>query len=80
MATKKLQLMGVKLVNQEDYGLSAYEIAVNNGFKGSEEEWLASLKPTKGVDYYTTEEQERIVADTAAQIYPVQFTFWSEDE
>lgn len=29
-------------------GLSAYEIAVNNGFIGSEAEWLASLKGEKG--------------------------------
>lgn len=27
-------------------GLSAYEIAVKNGFNGTEEEWLASLKGT----------------------------------
>ena len=29
-------------------GLSAYEIAVKNGFEGSETEWLASLKGEKG--------------------------------
>ncbi len=29
-------------------GLSAYEIAVNNGFIGTEAEWLASLKGEKG--------------------------------
>ena len=29
-------------------GLSAYEIAVKNGFEGSEQEWLASLKGEKG--------------------------------
>lgn len=29
-------------------GLSAYEIAVNNGFVGSTEEWLTSLKGEKG--------------------------------
>lgn len=29
-------------------GKSAYEIAVENGFKGTEEEWLASLKGEKG--------------------------------
>lgn len=39
-------------------GLSAYEIAVKNGFEGSEQEWLASLKgepgytPVKGKDYF----------------------------
>lgn len=29
-------------------GYSAYEIAVNNGFEGTEEEWLASLKGDTG--------------------------------
>lgn len=29
-------------------GESAYEVAVNNGFIGTEEEWLASLKGEKG--------------------------------
>lgn len=45
-------------------GLSAYEIAVKNGFAGTEQEWLDSLKgdpgqpgkdghtPVKGVDYF----------------------------
>lgn len=41
-------------------GLSAYEIAVLHGFKGSEEEWLASLKGEKGdaftYDDFTQEE------------------------
>ena len=31
-------------------GLSAYEIAVANGFTGTEEEWLASLKGNPGAD------------------------------
>lgn len=31
-------------------GLSAYEIAVKNGFSGTETEWLESLKGTDGVD------------------------------
>ena len=31
-----------------DDGKSAYEIAVDNGFEGTEEEWLASLKGAKG--------------------------------
>lgn len=29
-------------------GLSAYEVAVKNGFVGTEEEWLASLKGEQG--------------------------------
>ena len=42
--------------------IDAYAIAVKNGFKGTEAEWLASLKgedghtPVKGVDYYTEED------------------------
>lgn len=44
-------------------GLSAYEIAVKNGFKGTEEEWLDSLQgetPVKGVDYWTEEDKAEI--------------------
>jgi hypothetical protein len=39
-------------------GKSAYELAVENGFKGTEKEWLASLNgkdgytPIKGIDYF----------------------------
>lgn len=33
-----------------DEGKSAYEIAVENGFEGTEEQWLASLKGEKGDD------------------------------
>lgn len=46
-------------------GKSAYEIAVENGFEGTEEEWLASLKGKDGIDATpveanpeTTEESE----------------------
>ena len=31
-------------------GKSAYEIAVENGFEGSEQEWLESLKGKDGID------------------------------
>lgn len=38
-------------MEMNDYrGLSAYEIAVKNGFEGTEEEWLASLKGEPGKD------------------------------
>lgn len=47
MASKRLQLMGVRLVNEDDYGKSAYEIAVDHGFKGTEEEWVESLNEGK---------------------------------
>lgn len=37
-----------KLLQQGIKGESAYEIAVRNGFEGTESEWLASLKGEKG--------------------------------
>lgn len=43
-------------------GLSAYEIALKNGFEGTEEEWLESLK---GKDGLTEEEVKRIIQETA---------------
>lgn len=42
MATPKLRVAG------NIVGKSAYDIAVANGFVGSEEEWLASLKGADG--------------------------------
>ncbi len=53
------------LIHGKD-GASAYEVAVKNGFDGTAEEWLASLKgasPEKGVDYYTEEEKQLLVSD-----------------
>lgn len=35
---------------QGNYGMSAYELAVSNGFDGTEEEWLASLAGKDGTD------------------------------
>lgn len=57
---KRMTLMGAD-------GKSAYQIAVENGFDGTETEWLENLKgkngkdgytPKKGVDYYTDEERQ----------------------
>lgn len=44
-------------------GKSAYQIAVDNGFEGTEEEWLASLQ---GDDYIITEEDMQVIAAQAA--------------
>lgn len=44
-------------------GDSAYQIAIKNGFEGTEQEWLESIKgytPAKGVDYFTEAEIEEI--------------------
>lgn len=51
-------------------GKSAYEIAVEHGFKGTEIEWLTSLKgetPRKGVDYLTDEDIAEIVGQIGDQ-------------
>lgn len=52
-------------------GKSAYEIAVENGFEGTETEWLESLHgytPVRGVDYWTEPDKEEIVADVLEQL------------
>lgn len=52
------KLRGLKTI----HGHSAYEVAVINGFSGTEEEWLASMKgdpgytPQKGIDYFDGED------------------------
>lgn len=57
--TVKTSTMDV--MNGQD-GKSPYELAVANGYTGTETEWLESLKgeegytPQKGVDYWTTED------------------------
>ena len=38
-------------------GYSAYAIAVMHGFQGTEKEWLDSLKPQNGVDYFIDEDK-----------------------
>ena len=50
-------------MSMNDYrGLSAYEIAVENGFKGTEAEWLASLKgePGKAGDTITVNRKRAV--------------------
>lgn len=62
-------------INYPGAGDSAYQVAVNNGFIGTEEEWLASLKgdrgetgkqgekgdnPIRGTDYWTEEDKEEV--------------------
>jgi hypothetical protein len=47
MPTKKLQMLGYKIVPPEHIGLSAFEIAKENGFEGTEAEWLEHLATLK---------------------------------
>ena len=61
-------------------GLSAYEIAKNGGFIGTEEDWLNSLKgeqgekgqngktPVKGVDYFTAEDTSKFTAEVTESL------------
>ena len=49
-------------------GASAYAIAVAHGFKGTEEEWLNSLVPEKGVDYFTPTDIEAIADQVLAKL------------
>lgn len=48
MRTNRLQLAGVIKGPKGDPGKSAYQHAIDNGFAGSEQEWLESLKGEKG--------------------------------
>lgn len=66
-------------------GLSAYEIAKNGGFIGTEEDWLKSLKgeqgekgqngadgktPAKGVDYFTAEDKSEFTTEVTESLKP----------
>ena len=67
-ATSMVNEMQERMDSGEFNGKSAYEIAVEEGYIGTEEEWIASLKgeqgeqgepgytPQKGVDYFTQED------------------------
>ncbi len=60
-------------------GKSAYEIAVENGFSGTEQEWLASLKGEKGADGTKVEDvQISYEVDEDGTVYTV-FTFTYAD-
>ena len=71
---KKQSLQGKALIPEKIYGDSAYEIAVKNGFEGTEEEWLLSLKgdpgytPQKGVDYFTEADKKELISDLLASL------------
>lgn len=58
-------------------GKSAYDVAVENGFVGTESEWLESLKgadgndgrtPVKGTDYWTSDDKAEIVNDVLGSL------------
>lgn len=55
-------------------GKSAYQVAVDNGFEGTEEEWLESLKgedgKTPGWDDFSAEDKAAIIAEADAALQP----------
>lgn len=63
---KQTNIRGSVTYPEKIYGKSAYEVAVMNGFEGTEAEWLESLKgktPKRGVDYYTEEDKDELVSE-----------------
>ena len=51
--------------------LSAYGIAVKHGYTGTEEEWLESLRPVKGKDYWTDADKAEMVEAVLAEFMDV---------
>lgn len=51
-----------------EYYLSAYGLALKHGFRGTEEEWLESLKPVLGTDYFTEAEKRQFINQVLDQI------------
>lgn len=64
---KQNNIRGSVTYPEKIYGKSAYEVAVMNGFVGTETEWLESLQgedgytPKRGVDYYTDSDKDELV-------------------
>jgi hypothetical protein len=55
-------------------GLSAYEVAKKNGFTGTEQEWLESLKGPegpKGDPYVLTQADKNEIAEIVAEKIPL---------
>lgn len=59
----------IKMDMQTWRGYSAYEIAVQNGFEGTEEEWLASLKGERGDDAATLTVNRKEAVDKNITLY-----------
>lgn len=57
-------------------GLTAYALAVEEGFKGTQQEWLASLKAES---VPLTEEQENTLSDAATHLANTQIHITEED-
>lgn len=77
---EKIKNLSDKVEERPEAGKSAYDIAVEHGFHGTESEWLASLKgddgndgapgktPVRGVDYWTDADREQIVGEVLGEV------------
>lgn len=70
-------IAGAGAIKGED-GKSAYEIAVENGFAGTVEEWLASLKGEKGVDGKNYKVETVESTETTVELQPNKFYKFGE--
>lgn len=62
-------VIAMQPVTLELSGLSAYEVAVINGFQGTEEEWLASLKkPAEDAAEQAKKDLEQFKTETKAEV------------
>lgn len=61
-------------------GFSAYELAVQQGFEGTEEEWLASLKGERGEDYLLTDDDRQEIADIVIADLDIKKLTWENIE
>lgn len=60
---------GIQLVGEKgDPGKSAYEIACDNGFIGTEEEWLESLEGAVSFDELSEAQKESLKGDSAYEV------------
>ena len=69
----EIVLRGTLLPTGRD-GLSAYEVAKENGFTGTEQEWLESLKGPagpKGDPYVLTQADKNEIAEIVAEKIPL---------
>lgn len=61
------------------FGKSAYKLAVDNGFEGSEEEWLASIKGDPGEIPYVGKNGNWWVGSNDTGVLAIVFTYSAED-
>jgi hypothetical protein len=56
---------------QGSRGKSAYEIAIDHGFEGTEEEWLESLRGERGAPYELTDADKTEIVNNLRATLPI---------